>query len=80
MIAKIKTGKFFKGTFIYNLDKVEEGKAAFFYSSMFKKENPSFDEMGAELLEISQMCPNVTNPVFHASLNFLLMNILMMIP
>lgn len=70
MIAKIKTGKFFKGALKYNLDKVKEGKASFFYSAMFKKEDPSFQEMREEFLEMAKMCPNVSNPVFHTSLNF----------
>lgn len=70
MIAKIKTGKFFRGAFQYNLKKIEEGKASFLYSSMFKMEHPSFKEMQAELLDISTMCPNVEKPVFHTSLNF----------
>ena len=70
MIAKIKTGKFFKGAFKYNLDKVEEGSATLFYHSMFNKEAPSFADMQVELLERSHMCPNISNPVFHTSLNF----------
>lgn len=70
MIAKIKTGKFFKGAFKYNLDKVEEGSATLFYHSMFNKEAPSFADMQVELLERSRMCPNISNPVFHTSLNF----------
>ena len=70
MIAKIKTGKFFKGAFKYNLDKIEEGSATLFYHSMFNKEAPSFADMQVELLERSQMCPNISNPVFHTSLNF----------
>lgn len=72
MIAKIRTGSFLKGAFQYNIGKVEEGKAAFFYSSMFKNNFPApdFKAMQKELSEIISFCPSVSKPVFHTSLNF----------
>lgn len=70
MIAKIKTGKFFKGALQYNLQKIQEGKAAPFYSRMFRQEHPTYSEMLQELRDIATQCPNVSEPVFHTSLNF----------
>lgn len=70
MIAKIRTGQYFKGAFKYNLDKVNEGKAAAFYSVLFPQENPTFEEMHDAFMKMSMMCPNVSKPVFHTSLNF----------
>lgn len=70
MISKIKTGKFFKGALQYNLQKIQEGKAAPFYSRMFRQEHPTYSEMLQELRDIATQCPNVSEPVFHTSLNF----------
>lgn len=70
MIAKIKTGKFFKGALNYNLTKVQEGKATPFYSRMFIAEHPTHSEILQELKDIATQCPNVSKPVFHTSLNF----------
>lgn len=70
MIAKIKTGHFFKGAFQYNIKKIEERKASFFYSSSFKLEEPTFKDMIHEFNEMVEQCPNVSKPVFHTSINF----------
>lgn len=67
MIAKIKTGKFFKGALFYNIKKVMAGDARQIYASGFL--DPFPENILNTFLERAEICP-IAKPVAHISLNF----------
>lgn len=69
MIAKIKTGNYFKGALKYNMDKIGLDKAVSIGSFGFKTEEPTFEEVLAKFQRMAKIHP-MAEPVAHISVSF----------